>query len=1049
MALEESTVSLNFGQGMDTKTDPKMLSTKLTLLQNGIFTNAKRVSKRNGYTALGLNILTGGSITSPVMVKSYRNETLLAGTSPTNGNRLFSYSNELAAWIDKGKYNSVQVSKQIIAAPQINYVAGDPSYIIGTNNSSAAYIGGIAAYAYDDDIANHEAPSFASVYFAIVDTVTGVHIANSPALVSSYGSTYGFSKIVALGNSIFALFYISNPLSTPKLCYKTIIVNGSGITLGAEVQVHACSSTNIWSNQTYVYDVITTVGGAFVALASGSSVILYTLNTSGTIVNGPTTITTSGNVSVISLQLDTTGTNAWVYWVDSAVTLKYAIYNASSIASVLAATTAASSVSSVDQITALATSATTQTVYFSQLVEVASGYTVGVYYPTIVYNTLTQAGSVGSKTTFFNGLDIYSKPFSIGAANYMACMNVSQSNPIGIILDLADGGVVAKFLPGSAEGYYVQGYNTTGSTYAAPSPTSLRWPGFLNSVLPLSSTKVSIACGLSVSPPVTFAPISSSNKAAFPASVLNGVQMGVCSISFDFNNIDGYQGVIQQDTLVLNGGLLEQYDGSGVTELGFTIDPDQVSAVGATSGGVLGAGRWIYYLTYSWTDANGNLHQSAPSLGIVVNFTTGTTNQVTLNWAGLFCTQKSNVTVNLYRTLTDGTTAYLLASVSPSQFMNPSGYGWGSLSYVDNGTSDSILQSSQTLYTQGGAVLDNIAPPPSMILWTNNNRIWCIDSENAETTIEYSKTASSGTGISFSTGLLELVIDSKNGLITGASPMDEKTVILKQNGAGYFIGDGANDSGSGSTITGFQFIPSDTGCVNSKSVILFPDGVLFKSLKGTYILTRGGQIFYFAPEVEAYNTQDVQSSLITGNRNQIRFLTSSGSSLLYDYVFKQWSFFTNHTGFSADVCNGLYTYVRTDGSVYQENTSTFLDNATSYNLGATVFWVKATSIQNFQRLRRIAVLGDYQGAAGHGIQVTAYWDWSTNPSSVVSYLFDGSSSVYQFRERVSQQKGNAIQFNLMEITTGASGEYMDFSDLGFEIGVKKGLRKLPASQSVG
>src|SRR5208282_4405532 len=108
--------------------------------------------------------------------------------------------------------------------------------------------------------------------------------------------------------------------------------------------------------------------------------------------------------------------------------------------------------------------------------------------------------------------------------------------------------------------------------------------------------------------------------------------------------------------------------------------------------------------------------------------------------------------------------------------------------------------------------------------------------------------------------------------------------------------------------TPFQFIPSDTGCVNSKSVILFPDGILFKSLKGIYILTRGLAIGYFAPEVEAYNSQDIQSAVLTGGRNQIRFLTSSGLSLLYDYVFKQWSVFTNHTGLSADIWQGSYVY---------------------------------------------------------------------------------------------------------------------------------------------
>ena len=89
------------------------------------------------------------------------------------------------------------------------------------------------------------------------------------------------------------------------------------------------------------------------------------------------------------------------------------------------------------------------------------------------------------------------------------------------------------------------------------------------------------------------------------------------------------------------------------------------------------------------------------------------------------------------------------------------------------------LNTAPALYTEGGAILENIAAPPSVILWTNNNRLWCVDSENEETNIEYSKTASSGSGISFSFGQLELVIDSKFGAMTGISPMDEKDGYLK------------------------------------------------------------------------------------------------------------------------------------------------------------------------------------------------------------------------------------------------------------------------------
>jgi len=340
-----------------------------------------------------------------------------------------------------------------------------------------------------------------------------------------------------------------------------------------------------------------------------------------------------------------------------------------------------------------------------------------------------------------------------------------------------------------------------------------------------------------------------------------------------------------------------------------------------------------------------------------------------------------------------------------------------------------------------------------MILWTNNDRAWCVDSENPETTIEYSKTGSKGLGILFSTGLLETLVDSRAGKITAVQPMDEKTVVLKEAGLGYFIGDGANDAGSGATISNFQFVPSDVGCTNSKSVILYPGGILFRSNKGIYECNRGVQVSYFGFPVEAYNDQDIRSALIVPNRNQIRFLTSSGFSLLYDYVMNQWSIFTNHTGLSSTNWQGSYVYVRVDGKIYEENTTSFLDDAAAYNLFLQTGWMHISSIQGFQRVKQLIKLGDFQNGSSnlHGIQVQAAYDFNPIYNNAVPYYFGASSNSgpFQYRYFMSRQKCDTISLQISEITTGASGENIDLTNMSFIAGVKKGSNKLAPAQSVG
>lgn len=1046
--MPRTTVGVEFGQGMDSKTDPKVTA-KPTLMQDCIFTSPKQVRKRNGHDAMTLNIAGGGTISSPTMDASYRGELLVAG-SGSNGPRLFSYSPSQNVWIDRGKYISIGNTKQIIAAPELATINNaTPSATFGSENPSGAYISGIAAYAYDGP----NVSTVKAVYYSIVDTASGAHLADGQ-ISSAYGALFGYSKIIALGSTCFGIFYISIAGGVAKLCMKTLTVSSGAVTVGSEKILNTISTGDSVGN--YVYDVITTTGGAFVALGNGSAVVLYTIDTTGNATHGPTTIVTAGSVGVITLQLDPTGTNAWIYWLENLNTIKGAIYNASSLVLVLAATQIQNGLSNVRQLSAFSQNATNQLIYWSTY-NVPTGFTNGVVIPKIWVNGLNQGGSTGLTTAMITGFDLYSKPFTVSGRNYMAVMALSQSNPIGLIVDLADFSAVAKFLPGSAEGLYCQGYNTGGGSYATPSlvfanngifdststARGIRNPGFVTVPFFLSSTQIGMACGFVVSVS-DLTPVPSGNLGVCPNTVLVSALMGVASMTFDFNHIDAYQNLLQQNTLVLNGSIVSQYDGAQVTELGFTVDPDQVQANGSTTLGVLGTGKFVYYVVFEWTDANGNLHQSAPSQPLTVNFTSGTTNLVNLQWGSLNLSQKKNVVTRIYRTIANGTNAYLIATIQNSgSFFD---------TFQDNNAPDSVIQGNPPLYTLGDSVLPNIAPPPALTMWTANNRISVVDSEDPTSKIEYCKTASEGSGISFSTGFLEYVVDSFGGAIRGGSRMDEKQVVLKENAIGYFIGDGADDSGNGSTLTPIQFIPADTGCTNGKSVISYPGGILFRSPKGIYQLNRGLQLSYFGTDVEAYNSQDIRSAQLIYDKNQIRFLTSSGSNLLYDYIMGQWSIFSSPAGLSACSFQGLYVYVTADGRILKENTTTFLDAGVGYAPLIDLQWIKATSVQSMQRCRAIELIGDYAiKNNGHGIQVSVAWDYVPTFSIPVPYLFtdQDQNGLYEYRQHLARQKGAAFKLRIQEIITGASGEFIDFTDLDLEITPKVGMNKLGGSKSVG
>jgi hypothetical protein len=99
------------------------------------------------------------------------------------------------------------------------------------------------------------------------------------------------------------------------------------------------------------------------------------------------------------------------------------------------------------------------------------------------------------------------------------------------------------------------------------------------------------------------------------------------------------------------------------------------------------------------------------------------------------------------------------------------------------------------------------------------------------------------------------------------------------------------------------------------------------------------------------------------------------------------------------------------------------------------------------------MLGDYANGSSalHKIQVSAAYDYGSTFSTPIPYTFGAlsTSGLMQYRERVPVQKCEAVSFLIEEVSTGASGEYLDLTDLAIEIGMKKGINKMASTRSVG
>lgn len=1022
--IQEQVIPINFSQGVDTKTDPKsVVAGKFLRLENGVFTNVNRISKRNGYTAAGTAIASFGTMSDPKMAHSFNNELIAA-----DQNQLISYSSNQDAWISKGAYTSTELQSNLIS---------DFQNISGA--CDVAILGNYALYGWvtlpAQSGSSFPAGTLAKAYGQVVDLSTG-NILLTQEICPNSGNVI---KCVVLGNSTLCITYFKN---TVEMGARTVVFSGSGVvSFSAETII----TTNfIFGNP---FDIVPTSTGAAFIYTSSTGITTATLSTS-LVVNSINRVVTVGFSVVVAIGTTSNG-NIWSYWTEStddsagnltALTIYYAVYS-SVLVQVLNRTSIVATASPfyVSNMVTKSDSATQQTLYYGIF---TTNNSSAKQLEKSNYVTITSAGVVGTPTLFANGVIPFSHPFTVGSRIYGVYLyrggsvTVSigsgwgpQTQPTIFVLELTNlispPQVVARF-----------GYGISATFTTQPIVFSLK-----PNVASFSSTKFYFACGLVTQTATGDSLISG----YFP----NGI-VSIFSYSFDFDSVNSNKATTAGDLVLLNGGLIQNYDGSSCNEWNFHLAPEITNIAETGTGGHIADGTYSYIAIRQWVDARGNLHQSAPSLPIATSAAAGTgTSKLTITITANFLTQKSNSWVNIYRTAASGTVYHLVSDPIFVVFDDPSSVAI--VTFSDTLADATIANNSLPYTDPASSVLENTTPPPSMIILAHNNRAFFVDSENRNT-LWYTKSFSPGTGLSPS-GFMTEQIDPKFGNISALAEMDEKLVVLKDFGLCIVSGDGVNDTGNGNTFSFPQFVPSDVGCDQLKSVVGTPEGVMFHSPNGIYLLDRKTNVGYIGMEVEAYNAQSITAATPVKGKSQIRFLCSTGVTLVYDYIFKQWSTFTNHTGNSATIWNGVYAYATTNGKIYKESSSSYLDDATSFKLLAQTSWLALASIQGFQRVRRLIMLGDFVNgnSALHALSISAAYDFSTTFQSAISFAFGAvsASGVFQYRERLPIQKCDSISLLIQETTTGSSAEYIDLTNISFEAGVKKGVNKLGGQYSVG
>jgi hypothetical protein len=273
--------------------------------------------------------------------------------------------------------------------------------------------------------------------------------------------------------------------------------------------------------------------------------------------------------------------------------------------------------------------------------------------------------------------------------------------------------------------------------------------------------------------------------------------------------------------------------------------------------------------------------------------------------------------------------------------------------------------------------------------------------------------------------------------------MDDKLIVFKKRGILATGGDGPNSLGAGNFFIPEQ-VASDSGCINHRSILLYPIGLFFQSEKGLYRLNRALQVDYAGVKANSYfDGKTVNCASIIPTKNHARFYIQDGFCACYDYLLDSWSTIEDRyaidTIYSAGkeyLTNGVKTFYE---SAFINNMPTVAKNV---EIEFETSWLEVSTLQALQRIYRILILGHYYGASS--VTMRTYRNYETTNYEQYSATTENDNGMFQFRFHVANQKGQTIKIWLKETSSGI--EALSFSGMMLEVGLKKGTFKTKSSK---
>ncbi len=505
-------------------------------------------------------------------------------------------------------------------------------------------------------------------------------------------------------------------------------------------------------------------------------------------------------------------------------------------------------------------------------------------------------------------------------------------------------------------------------------------------------------------------------------------------------------------TYFAHGGL-NSYDGRNLIDQGFSDMPVLNKASSAVVGNLDGSYRYV--AVFRHVDANGVSSYSRTFGPVAAVNVAGSTGKNTITLQAHSLTNKDDAIgdsvpfVELYRTKNGGTVFYLCAtsqtdissSATSSVQQLAANTTTGLLTVLDN-LSDTTLASQAVMFRQPGttnAPADRYPSPACKIVTQHKDRLFCVDPYGQR--VYYSSFFVDGEAAWFNPAF-NFYVHAGTGPITALASMDGRLFVFKRDAVFVVDGDGPGEAGpTGNEFSPPQSLASRYGCIDHRSVVATPSGIVYRSTRGIEMIDRSLKVTWIGERVQ--NTCDAYPythGACLGPDARVHIIVAAadvttpapsvlGVEMMYDISADSWSVnkFTGtnslygaHKQSVAVVnANGTEEVVYANGYVGLaiQDDSTCLDAGQFYTpMKIETGWIKQGP-QARQRVTDLLLLAKKRSGSNHALKLSIAYNYSD--SYTQTHTFEpgviNALSMEELNIQPSTQQVLAIRLKLEDL----------------------------------